>query len=106
MTHKLNEEKNEKEKLTYQRIGRKLDIMGYQKAKTGNGSSAIMWNDELNRTLAIEHEVLSPDETPETPLSQETSETPVSINEEEDNIIGIAEKIFKNDENGDEKIPF
>lgn len=94
ITNKLNEDKNDKEKLTYQRVGRKLDIMGYQKAKTSNGSSAIVWNEDLNLTLAIEHEIIDSQETPQSPLTQETSETPVTNNNKERDIIGIAEEIF------------
>lgn len=94
ITNKLNEEKSEKEKLTYQRVGRKLDIMGYQKAKTSNGSSAIVWSDEFNASLAIEHGLIDNIGTPTSSGTSETPETSVTPDSNVDNIIGTTKKIF------------
>ncbi|MCJ7516118.1 MAG: hypothetical protein MUO89_09210 [Dehalococcoidia bacterium] len=45
ITDALNQEKSEECRLTYQRIGRLLSTMGFQKARAGN-NSAILWNEE------------------------------------------------------------
>src|SRR3990167_6511791 len=74
ITDKVNEEKSEKEKITYQKMGRKLDIMGFTKAKTGTGTSAIEWNEKLNESLAIEHNILKETQVPSE--IQEITETP------------------------------
>ena len=45
ITDAHNQEKSEECHLTYQRIGRLLSTMGFQKGKAGN-NSAILWNEE------------------------------------------------------------
>jgi len=45
ITDAYNQEKSEECHLTYQRIGRLLSTMGFQKARAGN-NSAILWNEE------------------------------------------------------------
>lgn len=70
ITDKYNSEKSDKEKLTYQKVGRTLDLMGFQKGKTGTGASAIIWNEGINSKLIIEYNLSSV-----TTRSQETQET-------------------------------
>jgi len=79
ITNKINDNRSERDQLTYQRVGRKLDIMGFTKAKTGNGSSAIEWNEKLNMSLATEHNIT---DTP--PEASETGETPVTLQNKPD----------------------
>jgi tRNA U38,U39,U40 pseudouridine synthase TruA len=45
ITDAFNQEKSEECHLTYQRIGRLLSTMGFQKGKAGN-NSAILWDEE------------------------------------------------------------
>ena len=95
ITNKLNEEKSDKEKSTYQRVGRRLDVMGYQKARTSNGSSAIVWNEDTNLTLAIEHGVTDVEETYGAPETPKTSETPEAPEGQSIDIIGMTKDIFE-----------
>jgi hypothetical protein len=53
ITDAYNQEKSEECHLTYQRIGRLLSTMGFQKARAGN-NSAILWNEEqIDQMLEI-----------------------------------------------------
>ncbi|MGB8656193.1 MAG: hypothetical protein WCE90_00210 [Candidatus Zixiibacteriota bacterium] len=47
ITDTYNQGKSEETRLSYQRIGRLLSTLGFAKVKTSNGSSAILWNDNL-----------------------------------------------------------
>jgi DNA primase catalytic core len=44
ITDTFNAGKSDREKLTNQKIGRKLSAMGFQKSRTGTGASAILWD--------------------------------------------------------------
>jgi hypothetical protein len=53
ITDALNEEKPRERRFTYQRIGRLLTTMGFQKARAGN-NSAILWNeDQIDRVIEV-----------------------------------------------------
>jgi hypothetical protein len=53
ITDALNQEKSTEHRFTYQRIGRLLTTMGFQKARAGN-NSAILWNeDQIDRMLDV-----------------------------------------------------
>ncbi len=53
ITDALNQEKSREHRFTYQRIGRLLTTMGFQKARAGN-NSAILWNeDQIDRMFEI-----------------------------------------------------
>jgi len=45
ITDTFNQGKSKESRLTYHRIGRLLSTMGFRKAKTQNGFSAIIWDD-------------------------------------------------------------
>jgi hypothetical protein len=47
ITDTFNQGRSKESQLTYHRIGRLLSTMGFRKAKTQNGSSAIIWDDNL-----------------------------------------------------------
>ena len=47
ITDTFNESRFEHARLTYRRMSRLLSAMGFTKARTSNGRSAIIWNDEL-----------------------------------------------------------
>jgi hypothetical protein len=47
ITDTFNQGKSKESRLTYSRIGRLLSAVGYKKAKTPNGCSAIIWVDQL-----------------------------------------------------------
>jgi len=47
ITDAFNQGRSKESQLTYPRIGRLLSTMGFRKAKTQNGSSAIIWDDNL-----------------------------------------------------------
>ncbi|MFH1900840.1 MAG: hypothetical protein ABIK26_01155 [Candidatus Omnitrophota bacterium] len=46
ITDALNDGKQEKFQFSYQRIGRRLAAMGFRKAKTRDGASAIIWDEK------------------------------------------------------------
>jgi len=46
ITDAFNEDKPERSKVSYQRVGRRLSAMGFKKARTSDGASAIIWDDE------------------------------------------------------------
>jgi hypothetical protein len=77
ITDAYNLGRSEETRLTYQRMGRLLNKMGFVKARTSNGASAILYNDHLlspkvhllngkNENLSSETSETS--ETPETPV--------------------------------------
>jgi len=47
VTDAFNQGRSKQGRLTYHRMGRLLSAMGFTKAKTPNGSSAIIWDDQL-----------------------------------------------------------
>jgi len=47
ITDTFNQGRSKEIRLTYHRIGRLLSTMGFSKAKTPSGSSAIIWDDNL-----------------------------------------------------------
>jgi DNA primase catalytic core len=46
ITDTFNEDRAEKAKITYQKVGRRLSAMGFKKARTSDGASAIVWDEE------------------------------------------------------------
>ncbi len=47
ITDTFNQGRSNESRLSYRRIGHLLSTMGFRKAKTQNGSSAIFWDDKL-----------------------------------------------------------
>ena len=47
ITDAFNQGKSKESQLTYPRIGRILSTMGFRKAKTGSGASAILWEEDF-----------------------------------------------------------
>ena len=47
ITDTFNQSRSKESQLTYSRLGRILSAMGFRKTKTSNGSSAILWDDQL-----------------------------------------------------------
>jgi hypothetical protein len=70
VTDTFNEGKPENAKFTYQRMGRRLWGLGFTKGSTGDGASAIIWNEEKFTRIFSSYGL---GKTPETP---ETSERP------------------------------
>jgi hypothetical protein len=70
ITDTFNEGKPENIKTTYQRIGRKLAALGFKKGKTGDGASAILWDEEKFMRIFSSYGLGKTSETPG------TSETP------------------------------
>jgi hypothetical protein len=73
ITDTFNEGKPENAKFTYQRMGRKLWPMGFTKGSTGDGASAILWDDEKFMRIFSSYGLGKTSETSET---SEMSETP------------------------------
>jgi len=111
ITMKINEDRSEREKIDSRTIGRRLAIMGYQKTRIYNGSTAIHWNSTLNELLASEHNVNTLEENDAFSVSSITSVTSVtSVTNNSNNnktisndIIEETKKIF---EEKQEQIPF
>ncbi|MCX6834942.1 MAG: hypothetical protein NTW07_07385 [candidate division Zixibacteria bacterium] len=47
ITDTLNAGKEERYTITYQRVGRRLAALGFSKARTGDGGSALVWSDDV-----------------------------------------------------------
>jgi len=71
ITDSFNEGRSDKYKVTYQRIGRRLSAMGFGKVRTGNGASAIVWDEEKLERMRESYGLRETSETPD------TSDTPV-----------------------------
>ena len=56
ITDTFNQSKSEETRLTYHRIGRVLSTLGFTKAKTSNGASAILWDDNLLSQKTLSHD--------------------------------------------------
>ena len=94
ITDEINKERSDREKVTYQKIGRRLDIMGFQKGFLDNGASAIEWNEDLVESLKIEHNINVSGETSETLSTSENPETSETHDEDIDNTMRSAKTIF------------
>jgi hypothetical protein len=46
ITDEINKDKPDRQKLSYQRVGRRLNAMGFKKGKGDDGGSVIIWEDE------------------------------------------------------------
>ena len=68
ITDKFNDDKSDKFKKSYQKIGRRLDALGFEKSRTSNGGSAIIWDDKNIEKLCVSYGL---------ELTSETSETSV-----------------------------
>jgi DNA primase catalytic core len=79
ITDVVNEPRGEREKVTPQKVGRRLDALGFGKAKTSSNSSAIHWNEEFLRRVELAYGFRETPETPETP-------DPLFINELRDGV--------------------
>jgi polyhydroxyalkanoate synthesis regulator phasin len=80
ITDAYNLGRSEETRLTYQRMGRLLNQMGFVKAKTSNGCSAIFWNDSLLSPKVHLLDEKNKNSSPETPETPDTPETPVGSN--------------------------
>jgi hypothetical protein len=70
ITDTFNDGKPESAQITYQRMGRKLKALSFRKAKTGDGASAIEWDEEKFARIFSAYGLEQTSEIPE------TSETP------------------------------
>jgi len=66
ITDTFNEGKSENIQITYQRMGRKLAALGFKKGKTGDGASAILWNEEKFMRILSSYGLGKTSEIPET----------------------------------------
>ncbi len=67
ITDELNEDRPERSKVSYHRVGWRLKAMGFQKAKTGKGSSAILFDEEKISGMERAYGLKKTPETSETP---------------------------------------
>jgi DNA primase catalytic core len=66
ITDSFNEDRSDKYKVTYQRIGRRLSAMGFGKVRTSNGASAIVWDEEKLERVKDSYGLSKTSETPDT----------------------------------------
>lgn len=66
ITDSFNEDRSDKYKVTYQRIGRRLSAMGFGKVRTSNGASAIVWDEEKLERIKDSYGLSKTSETPDT----------------------------------------
>jgi hypothetical protein len=81
ITDSFNEGKPENAQFTYQRMGRKLAGLGFKKGKTGDGASAILWDDEKLARIFSAYGLKESSETSETP---ETPKEKTDISDQSD----------------------
>jgi hypothetical protein len=76
ITDTFNQGRSKESQLTYPRIGRLLSTMGFRKARTGNGASAILWDEDFIFRLCPSQNTDSMiwDDSKEKKPSSETSE--------------------------------
>ncbi|MGA7562293.1 MAG: DUF3854 domain-containing protein [Desulfobaccales bacterium] len=67
ITDAFNEGKPEGARVTYQRMGRKLNSLGFEKGKADDGASAILWDDEKFMRIFSAYGLGETSETSETP---------------------------------------
>ena len=67
ITEVVNEPRGDREKVSSQKVGRRLGALGFGKAKTPNNSSAIQWNEEALCRVELAYGLRETPETPETP---------------------------------------
>jgi hypothetical protein len=93
ITDTINIGRDEKYKYSYSRIGKVLSSLGFEKAKTGDGASAIIWNEQL---LSITSQKYGLEYTPDI---SDTSETPEEFSVlENDKIYSLVKELRdKND---------
>ncbi|MBN1871357.1 MAG: toprim domain-containing protein, partial [Candidatus Omnitrophica bacterium] len=66
ITDRFNEDRSDKYKVTYHRIGRRLSAMGFEKVRTGSGASAIVWDEEKLERIKGSYGLGETSETPDT----------------------------------------
>ncbi|MBU2540928.1 MAG: toprim domain-containing protein [Candidatus Omnitrophica bacterium] len=66
ITDSFNEDRSDKYKVTYQRIGRRLSAMGFSKVRTSNGASAIVWDEEKLERIKDSYGLSKTSEIPDT----------------------------------------
>jgi hypothetical protein len=85
----FNEGKPEKFQTTYQRMGRKLAALGFKKGKTGDGASAILWDEDKFMRIFSAYGLGETSETPETseiPENAPAEEPDVSDNSDDSDV--------------------
>jgi hypothetical protein len=68
ITDALNKDKSDRYMISYQRVGRKLTALGFEKVKTGTGASAIVWDTELLKRIKDAYGLEETSETSEMPM--------------------------------------
>ncbi len=68
ITDALNKDKSDRYMISYQRVGRKLTALGFEKVKTGTGASAIVWDTELLKRIKDAYGLEETSETSEIPM--------------------------------------
>jgi hypothetical protein len=74
VTDRLNIDRPEKSRLTYQRVGRILAAMGFRKGRTGEGAVAIYYDGQQIIQMFEHYGLEETSETPETTDSRQTTE--------------------------------
>lgn len=72
ITDRFNEDRSDKHKVTYHRIGRRLSAMGFNKVRTNNGASAIVWDEEKIEKLKGSYGLRETSETPDMPYTSDS----------------------------------
>jgi hypothetical protein len=72
VTDAVNDQRSEREQVTSQRVGRRLDALGFEQASAGHGLAGRLWNAELMARLM---EVYTPDGSQQRQPRQQTPDT-------------------------------
>jgi hypothetical protein len=65
ITDEINRDRSERAKISYQRVGRKLNAMGFKKGKTDTGASAVVWDQRQLEKVSEKYGLRETSETPE-----------------------------------------
>jgi len=72
ITDTLNQGKTKEYQFTYQRIGRRLQALGFKKARTEGGASAVIWDERLLKSLVDTYGLKETSVTPVTSVTPAT----------------------------------
>ncbi|MFH1374781.1 MAG: hypothetical protein ABII79_13410 [bacterium] len=81
ITDTFNDGKSERSQITYQRVGKRLSAMGLRKGRTGDGASAIFWDEDKIRRMEQTYGLRK---TSETSVRSVTSTDPAGESDDPD----------------------
>ena len=92
ITDEFNRDRQERTKITYHKVGRRLSAMGFEKGRSQNGGSGILWDESLITHLFDRYGL------------NKTSVTPASSDNDVTDVSGVSREVpVERDEHGIER---